>query len=259
MKAIILAAGMGTRLRPLTNMTPKCLVSVNGKPMLEYQLDGLAQAGLKECVLVVGYRASQISHRIGSNYRGIAISYVENPLFQQTNNLYSLWLARDYLDDDIVLLEGDLLFEDDVIRKLIQHRALSVAVVDRYRATMDGTVIVAENNIADAMILKVDQGPQFNYQSALKTVNIYKLCQPDMRDLVIPALTHCVDEECTDQYYEVIFADLIAQNRLQMSVLGMDSMKWAEVDTMEDLSAAEKLFGRESNTSDNVGLPALSR
>ena len=147
-----------------------------------------------------------------------------------------------------------------MIRKVIQHQASSVAVVDRYQPTMDGTVIVADNDVANAMILKVDQGPHFNYTSALKTVNIYKLSQPDMRDLVIPSLTRCVEEECTDQYYEVIFSDLIAQNRLRMAVLGMDSMKWAEVDTMEDLSVAEKLFGGvSSHTADSAGLPALSR
>lgn len=256
MKAIILAAGMGTRLRPLTDVTPKCLVPVDGKPMLEYQLEGLARAGLQECVLVVGYRASQITDRIGYYHRGMAIAYVENRLFQETNNLYSLWLARDHLDDDIVLIEGDLLFEDDLIRQLVQHPASTVAVVDHYQPAMDGTVILAENNIANAMVLKIDQGPTFNYKAALKTVNIYKLSQPDLMNLVIPDLSRYVEADRTDQYYEAIFADLIAQKRLRMSVLGTDGLKWAEVDTMADLSAAEKLFGRESTIT---VLPALRR
>ncbi len=256
MKAIILAAGMGTRLRPLTDETPKCLVPVNGKPMLEYQLECLARAGLRECVLIVGYRADQIISRIGNEYQGMAISYVKNQLFQKTNNLYSLWMARDHLDADIVLIEADLLFEDDLIRQLVQHPAPSVAVVDRYRPPMNGTVILAENNVANAMVLKVNQGPGFGYNSALKTVNIYKLSQSDMRNLVIPGLSRFVEARRTEEYYEAIFADLITQKRLRMSVLGADNLKWAEVDTREDLSAAEKLFGRERTVT---GLPALTR
>jgi len=256
MKGIILAAGMGTRLQPLTDITPKCLVPVNGKPMLEYQLECLAQAGLQECVLIVGYRASQITNRIGNKHLGMAISYVENRRFRETNNLYSLWLAREDLEDDIVLLEADLLFEEDLIQRLIQHPATSVAIVNRYRPPMNGTVILAKNDIADAMVLKVDQGPGFNYPSALKTVNLYKLSRSDMRNFVIPELSRFVEAERTDQYYEAVFSDLIAQKRLQMSVLRADSLKWAEVDTHEDLSAAEALFGREAQ---ETMLPKISR
>ena len=245
MRGIILAAGMGTRLKPLTDVTPKCLVPVNGKPMLEYQLECLATAGLEQCVLVVGYRASQIANRFGNNHRGMAISYVQNELFQETNNLYSLWLARNHLDDDILLLESDLLFEADMIQQLIQHPAKSVAVVNRYEPPMNGTVILAANDIANAMVLKVNQTLGFDYTSALKTVNIYKLSKSDMRSSVIPELSSFVDSGRTDQYYEAIFSDLIAQKRLQMSILRSEDLKWAEVDTQEDLSAAEELFGKE--------------
>jgi len=256
MKAIILAAGMGTRLRPLTDLTPKCLVPVGGKPILEYQLEGLAEAGLQECVLLVGYRGSQITNRIGHNHLGVAISYVENARYQETNNLYSLWLARDYLDDDIVLIEADLLFEANLIRQLIQHPASSVAVVDQFQDTMDGTVIVAEESIANSMVLKKDQGPQFNYEPALKTVNVYKLSRSTMRNLVIPELSRRVKNGNTDLYYEAIFADLIAEQRLQMSVLRIGSLKWAEVDTIDDLFAAQAMFGRKPTATEH---PALNR
>ena len=160
------------------------------------------------------------------------------------------------MDDDIVLIEADLLFEDDLVRQLVQHPAPSVAVVDRYRPPMDGTVILAENNVASAMVLKVNQGPGFSYKSALKTVNVYKLSRSAMRNLVIPELSGFVEAGRIDQYYEAIFADLIAQHRLRMSVLGAAGFKWAEVDNREDLSAAEELFGRQARAA---GLPAFSR
>ena len=252
MKGIILAAGMGARLKPLTDVTPKCLIPVNGKPMLEYQLECLATAGLEQCVLVVGYRASQIANRFGNNHLGMAISYVQNELFQKTNNLYSLWLARNHLDDDVLLLESDVLFEDDLIQQLIQHPAKSVAVVSRYEPPMNGTVILAANDIADAMVLKVNQTFGFNYTSALKTVNIYKLSESDIRSYVIPELSSFVDSGRTDQFYEAIFADLIAQKRLQMSILRSEDLKWAEIDTQEDLAAAEELFGKENNRTKHV-------
>ena len=252
MKGIILAAGMGTRLKPLTDVIPKCLVPVNGKPMLDYQLECLAAAGLEECVLVVGYRASQIANRFGNHHLGMGMSYVQNELFQQTNNLYSLWLARNHLDDDILLLESDVLFEDDLVQQLIQHPAKSVAVVSRYEPPMNGTVILAANNIANDMVLKVDQTLGFDYTSALKSVNIYKLSECDIRESVIPELSRFVDSGRTDQYYEAIFSDLIAQKRLQMSILRSEDLKWVEVDTQEDLSAAEALFGKEIHRTNHA-------
>ena len=242
MKAVILAAGIGTRLRPLTNSRPKCLVEVHGKPILQHQLESLAKAGVAECVLVTGYLSDQLRGYFGREFRGIRLSYVENERYDETNNLYSLWLAIKEIDDDITLLEGDLVFEDVLLEQLLNSPDSNVAVVARYQPFMDGTVILPEGRVSKAMVLKKDQGADFDYSRALKTVNIYKLSGKDLSHQIIPELTRYVIEGKTDQYYEAVFADLLSRGVFELSILRTEASQWAEIDTIEDLELAEKLL-----------------
>ena len=145
MKAIILAAGGGTRLRPLTNRVPKCLVEVRGKPILEHELASLEQVGIEHCVVVVGYLCEQVQERFGSMVGDMRLSYVTNQEHLKTNNLYSLWLARQQLADDILLLDGDLLFEPGLIADLMHHPIADAAVVEAFQPFMNGTVILAKH------------------------------------------------------------------------------------------------------------------
>ena len=233
---------MGTRLRPLTNSRPKCLVEVHGKPIVEHQLESLAKAGVAQCVLVTGYLSDQLRGHLGGEFRGIQLSYVENQRYHETNNLYSLWLAIKEFADDVILLEGDLVFEGELLERLFTSPDPNVAVVDRYQPFMDGTVILPQGRVAKAMVLKKDQGADFDYSRALKTVNIYKLSGKDLLHQIIPELTRYVVEGKTDQYYEAVFADLVSRGVFQLSVLRTEATKWAEIDTVEDLELAEKLF-----------------
>ena len=242
MKAVILAAGQGTRLSPLTNRVPKCLVRLHGKPVMQRQLESLDKAGFEQCVVVVGYRGDQVEYQFGPNFRNVEITYVYNERFQETNNLYSLWLARDYLDDDILLLECDLVFEDGLLKDLAQVTYPDVAVVDWFRPTMDGTVILAREGLAESILLKSQQAEQFDYRYALKTVNIYSLSRDTMVRRFLPALDRYVDTGVTDVFYEAILAELVSQGKLNMAVHLTGDRKWTEIDTVEDLREAEALF-----------------
>ena len=125
MKAIILAAGMGTRLRPITSSIPKCLVPVNSKPILEHQFEALLLAGIRDVILVVGHLAELLFYKYGTSYGSLNIDYVENPRYDRTNNIYSLWLARQHLNSQVLLLEGDLVFDPwPVTRARIRTRIL---------------------------------------------------------------------------------------------------------------------------------------
>ena len=233
---------MGTRLRPLTDSRPKCLVEVHGKPILTHQLESLAKAGVAECVLVTGYLSNQARGHFGGQFRGVEISYVENERYDETNNLYSLWLAIKEFDDDIILLEGDLVFEEVLLEQLLNSPYRNVAVVDRYQPFMDGTVILPEGRVSKTMVLKKDQGADFDYSRALKTVNIYKLSGKDLSHQIIPELSRYVVEGKTAQYYEAVLADLVSRGVFELSILRTADTKWAEIDTIEDLELAEKLF-----------------
>ena len=245
MKAIILAAGMGTRLRPITMSVPKCLVPVNSRPILEHQLEALMLAGVQDVVLVVGHLAELISGKYGASYGGMNIHYVQNHIYDRTNNIYSLWLAKQHLNSQVLLLEADLVFEPELLQRLVQTPEPDVAIVERFQPYMGGTVIQANGLRASRMVLKAHQGDDFDYASALKTVNIYKLSRELLQDEIVPQLDSYVAQQRYDQYYEAVFADLIAKDVMRLAVLCAAPNRWAEVDTWEDLQAAEKLFGKE--------------
>ena len=244
MQAVILAAGQGIRLRPLTDHCPKCLVEVGGKPILRYQLEALCETGVRECVIVVGHCAAQVRNVFGRRFRDLSITYVENAIFDSTNNIYSLWLARREITEDLLLLEGDLIFEPELLMDLFDVPYENVAVVDRFQPPMNGTVILAHGDVASAMVLKLDQSRGFDYGPALKTVNIYKFSHRFVCGELMPALGDYVSQGLTGHYYEVAIARAIAEGVMRLHVLRTGPHAWAEVDTVGDLVDAERVgFG----------------
>ena len=176
MQAIILAAGMGKRLGELTRNNTKCMVEVNGIPLIDRLLRQLANCELTRIVLVIGYKGEELRKHVGDSYRGIPIVYVENKLFDKTNNIYSLWMTRDLLvSEDTLLVESDLIFEDSIFDLVLNNPSENLAVVDRYQAWMDGTMVCLDS---DLNIINFVPKKMFNYQELhtyYKTVNIYKL------------------------------------------------------------------------------------
>lgn len=245
MQALVLAAGVGRRLRPLTDHQPKCMVKVGGQPLIVRALHAMKAAGIDEVVLVVGYQSDAIIEALGDEYLGMRMVYVDNPDYATTNNLYSLWLARDALRGPLLLLEADLLYDVGILEALVAHPESNVAIVDPYQAHMDGTVILAEEGSlrAESMVLKRDQASDFDYGRALKTVNLYKLSQELIEDQFLPALSEWVGSSRLDQYYEAVFADLIGQKAITMHALPIAPYRWAEVDDVADHERAEALFG----------------
>ena len=124
MKAIILSSGIGKRLRPLTNKIPKSLIKLNGKTIIELQIDNLLKNDIKNIIVTTGpYENIMINH-LKERYEDINFIFVNNPKYDSTNYIYSLWLTKDYIDDDILLLHGDLLFDEKLIKKLIEKREI---------------------------------------------------------------------------------------------------------------------------------------
>lgn len=131
MQAIILAAGMGKRLKKLTKNNTKCMVRVNGITLIERMLKQLDDLGLERIVLVVGYKGKELREFVAALSVQTPIEFVENPIYDQTNNIYSLYLARKFLrQSDTLLLESDLIFDDGILRELLEDRRPSLALVD---------------------------------------------------------------------------------------------------------------------------------
>jgi len=241
MQAIILAAGQGARLRPLTDHRPKCLVQVHGRPMLLHQLEALCDAGIRECIIVIGHRAAQVRDAFGARFRELSITYVENEFFDRTNNIYSLWLARQEIHDDVLLLEGDVVFEPGLLPDLLVLPYENTAVVDRFQPPMNGTVVLAHGDRVSSMVLKLDQPADFDYGPALKTVNIYKLSSRAVQDELMPALGDYVSQGFTGHYYEKVISRAVEDGTIRLNVMRTGRRVWAEVDTLEDLIDAEKM------------------
>jgi NDP-sugar pyrophosphorylase family protein len=242
MNAVILAAGRGERLRPITDTAPKCLTLVNGKPILEHELDALDAAGIQECTIVVGYRGRQIKDQFGSRFKRLRLAYLENPDYGTTNNLYSLWLARNNLKSQTILIEGDLVFTNELMIELVNAPAADVAVVDAYRTELNGTVVRGPGKQIQEFILKSSQGTDFDYSDVSKTVNLYKFSKTTMCDYFLPGLDHHVAAQDTNVFYEAVLAEIVADGSLRMDMLSPDGCPWMEIDTLEDLQIAEELF-----------------
>ena len=128
MKAIILASGVGKRLRPLTNDTPKPLLKINGKTILEHQLDNLSKCKIKNVIITTGPFEDKIQQFCHKKFRSVTFSFVNNPQYDTTNYIYSLWLTKDLIDEDVVLIHGDLIFTEKLLQKLIACKKNCVLV-----------------------------------------------------------------------------------------------------------------------------------
>jgi histidinol-phosphate/aromatic aminotransferase/cobyric acid decarboxylase-like protein/CTP:phosphocholine cytidylyltransferase-like protein len=241
-RAIILAAGSGQRLRPLTDEVPKCLVPVDGEPILHRTLRALAEQGLQEAVVVIGHQAERVVKSVGDRFCGLEIEYVRANQYRTTNNVYSLWEARGYCDEDVLLIEGDVVAEPEVIRRLLEVSGNAMAVAP-YRNCHSGTVVrQSEDARVISMVLGSEQGPDFDYTDAYKTVNIYRFGGRFIRERYVPAIGAQIAAGNVGIYYESVLADLIRDGQADFVAVDVGDRLWYEIDDHSDLDAAEYLF-----------------
>jgi histidinol-phosphate/aromatic aminotransferase/cobyric acid decarboxylase-like protein/CTP:phosphocholine cytidylyltransferase-like protein len=243
-RAVVLAAGRGSRLHSLTVDAPKCLTVIGGEPILERALKALATQGVTQAIVVIGYLGDVVRDRIGSHFAGIDIIYVEAPDYASTNNIRSLWDARVYLDEDVILLEADIAFDSQVIGTLLNQAGSSAAVAP-YDPALSGTVVLrdSEGQIT-SVVLGAEQGPGFDTKDSFKTVNIYVLREQMLREHLLPGLSDFITAGRVNEYYETVLRDVIAEHGTDAGFAAVDvsANRWSEVDDDRDLEAAEFLF-----------------
>ncbi len=247
MQALILAAGMGRRMGKYTESSTKCMITVAGKTLLERAVDALKEAGIHKLVMVIGYGAEKVREFVASkNYTGMSIEYVYNYDYADTNNIYSLYLARDYLQkDDTILLESDLIFDQDIVKKVVEAEAKNVAVVAKYEQWMDGTVVTLDhrNHIVDF----IDK-TKFKYEevdSYYKTVNIYKFSKEFSEKKYLPFLGAYLKAYGTNQYYEQVLKIFAHIKNSELSAYVLEEENWYEIDDAQDLDIANTIFADE--------------
>ncbi|WP_024519927.1 phosphocholine cytidylyltransferase family protein [Bradyrhizobium sp. Tv2a-2] len=246
--AVILAAGCGSRLRPLTDLRPKPLVEVNGTPILHNALRRLEGVGVEEVTIVVGYRKDAIQYACGHRFGALKISYVESSVFDRTGSAYSLWLARDaLLSGDCYLLEGDVFFEEDALRYISLGYGDAAAVVP-FDCTMEGSAaLLSERGFITSFRMKQTAANLGAGSPRLfKTMNLLRLVAATLRSVIVPALDNIISSGATQGYTEELLAYLVERRGLQLAAARCDGVRWYEIDNEEDLRKAERIFLSEN-------------
>ena len=243
MKALILAAGFGKRLRPITNTIPKSMVEVNGTPLLINALNNLTALGIKDIGIVVGHMADYIREHIGTEYNGAKISYYENPRYLETNNVVSLYKAVDFCNDDMLMLECDIYYHKEMLEALMAGQGECSILVSPFNPqTMDGSVIRVEGDKALELILGKWQGEGFDYSSTRKTVNMYRFTK-EFTAKYMPMIKWYVENMGEQSYYEKVLGSLMYLRECDMRIVEVPEEMWCEVDDADDLARARARFG----------------
>ncbi len=247
MKAVILAAGMGTRLKPLTDTMPKCLTEVNGKPILINMLENLEDSRIDEAIIVVGYLADKIRERVGSEFKRMKVSYVENDIYSKTNTSYSLWLALKNLEnyDSILILEGDVFFERKLLAEFLNLNFSTSTVVEKYNPSLDGSFVELKGNEVNDWVHKSRRYANFIIEDKFKTVNIHKFDRNFAENILKPALSRHVSESNGTEPIEYILQDIVKEKGAKITAFETGKLRWFEIDDLNDLRIAEKIFKKK--------------
>lgn len=244
MQAIILAAGMGRRLGEYTKDNTKCMVPVNGVRLIDRVIGQLSKLHLTRLVLVVGYEGQKLIDYIGHRYDDVLkIEFINNPIYDKTNNIYSLALAKKELcEDDTILLESDLIFEDRMLELLVNHPDRDLALVAKYETWMDGTMVSID---ANRNIVNFIPKEAFRYEDVdlyYKTVNIYKFSKEFSTDFYVPFLDAYSKVMGNNEYYEQVLRVLLHLHKSTLKALPITDEKWYEIDDVQDLDIASAIF-----------------
>ncbi len=233
--ALLLAAGTGSRLRPLTLKTPKCLTMVGGYSILERLIHILRLQGIKRLIVVIGHQGDRIRDFLQKKAIDMQVDYVTNPIYQTTNNIYSLWLARQQISEPFLLIESDLIFEFSMLNDMMQPDKIAIS---KRLPWMNGTTVELNSS---KKVTTFHLKPHIHHKNPqYKTVNLYSFSLPSWHKIE-KQLNHHIHAEHLNDYYEVVFANMIADGSLSLGAVFFNEHRWYEIDSMIDLSAAEKL------------------
>ena len=243
MQALILAAGMGKRLKELTQNNTKCMVKVGGVTLIDRMLHQIEKQDVSRIVIVVGYEGKKLIDYISTLDIKTPIEFVENPIYDKTNNIYSLALAKDWLcKEDTLLFESDLIFEDSVLDLLVNDPRDTLALVDKFESWMDGTCVKLSK---DDRITSFVQKKEFRFEDKdeyFKTVNISKFSKDFSEKYYVPFLDAYEKALGENQYYEEVLKVITILDVPRIRARRLEGQLWYEIDDAQDLDIAESLF-----------------
>lgn len=235
---------MGRRLGELTKENTKCMVPVNGVRLIDRLLGQLSGLKLNRVIIVVGYQGQKLIDYIGNRYEGkLKIEFAENPIYDKTNNIYSLSMVKDKLqEDDTLLIESDLIFSDRFFPMIIENPYPNLALVAKYESWMDGTMVRLDEEQHIVNFISKDAFDYSDVDSYYKTVNIYKFSKDFLQHQYVPFLDAYTKAVGNNEYYENVLRIISMLNSHNMKALPVGNEKWYEIDDKQDLDIAEALF-----------------
>ena len=247
MQALMLAAGMGKRLGKYTENNTKCMVEVAGKKLIDYAIEAVRYAGINRMILVVGYKGQNLKDYIQRKYANSEMEFIfiENKEYDVSNNIYSFYLAKEYVvQDDTILMESDLIYEKTLIKNLIAVRHKDVAAIAKYKSWMDGTVVTCNKT---GYITQFIDKADMNYDMLdeyYKTVNVYKLSRGFSKNIYLPFLEAYMQAYGVNSYYETTLKVVAHLAKTQLYGYEIGDISWYEIDDVQDLDIANAMFSR---------------
>lgn len=234
--ALLLAAGTGSRLKPFTNFSPKCLTEINGIPILERLVRTLERHDFQRLVVVTGHLSQSIKDFLDGLSMDMDVIYIHNSKYLTTNNIYSLWLARNLMQKSFLLVECDLIFDTNLLEEMLVPNRMAISKIKPW---MKGTT-VAINTAKQVTNFYVEHSPDVD-TSIYKTVNIYSIDLSSWNQIIDRLEQQILSGQVND-YYETVFEKMVADGSLSFKSVLFNAERWCEVDTVKDLHLAERIF-----------------
>ena len=242
MKAVILAAGVGSRLRPHTNDKPKSMVEIKGISILKRMIDTIQSVGIKELVVLTGYHHQKIEEFITKNYPDLDVTFVHNDKYDQTNTGYSLWMTKDSVSEsDFVKFDADVVFEQEVLKRLLEHPATSALCIDtNINLAAEEVKVIADE---DGKVIAVGKGLD-PHKSTGESIGIEKISKEAAKVLFSELEKLMADPANHQRYYDDSYTTLVEQG-IPFHHVDITGLKWVEIDNHDDLALATELFSEE--------------
>jgi len=241
MKAVILAAGIASRLRPLTDTQPKCLLQIGTRSLLQRTFDALIQNNIHEFIVVTGYRQEQIVDFLENNYSDQHITFIYNKCYRNTNNIFSLWLTRPYTEkENILLLDSDILFDSQIIARLLQDDRPNVLALNNHHLGEEEIKVITDQ---DKCVLEISKTCSISAAIG-ESIGIEKMSTTYTLALFKELEKMILIEKLDNLFYERAFERLIAQGH-SFFALDTSDLFSTELDTVNDFEQAQKIIPQE--------------
>lgn len=228
---------MGSRLGEKTKLIPKCMVSVNETKIIDHLLKSISHLKVENLVLVTGHLADTLINHVQSKWaHQYPLVFINNPIYDKTNNIYSLWLANEYMQQEYMIIESDVFADPKAFDSM--HLDKNTWMVDHFTEKMDGCMLTAQNQTRISKIEIIREKLNEYLPSQFKSVGIVKICQQNM--LILDLLEHEINQGNTNIYYDLFFAKYIDQ--IELHIANIHPLKWIEIDNQNDLDLACNMF-----------------